>query len=157
MRRAFRVAGAAAALLLQLAATSGLSVVEASHNHFDPHAVQWHGHADDHPSDGRSAHAQCILCGHGGTSMLAANRAGVITFAGVSVLWAASLAGWLDPLPENVTSAAGSLTIAGAMVRSARVCQADACSVCADEEHADQSLPQSGLRRQGRNRFHRSR
>ena len=85
------------------------------------------------------------------------NAALIITFAGGSVLWAASLAGWLDPLPENVTSAGGSLTIAGAMVRSARVCQADACSVCADEEHADRSLPQSGLRRQGRNRFHRSR
>ncbi len=63
----------------------------------------------------------------------------ILTFVGGAVLWAASLAGWLDPLPENVTSGAGSLTLAGALVWSARVCQAGACSVCADEEHADQS------------------
>lgn len=54
------------------------------------------------------------------------------------MLWAASLAGWLDPLPENVTSAIGGLTLAGALVQSARVCQAGTCSVCADEEHAGQ-------------------
>ena len=57
----------------------------------------------------------------------------ILTFAGGAVLWAASLAGWLSPLPENLTSAAGSLTLAGALVGSARVCQAGACSVCADE------------------------
>ena len=62
----------------------------------------------------------------------------MLIFAGGAVLWAASLAGWLDPLPETVTSAAGSLTLAGAMVQSARICQAAACSACADEEHADQ-------------------
>jgi len=65
----------------------------------------------------------------------------VLTFAGGAALWAASLAGWLDPLPENVTSAAGSLTLAGAMMQSARVCKAGACPACADEEHADQSWP----------------
>lgn len=64
-----------------------------------------------------------------------------LTFVGGAALWAASLAGWLAPLPENVTSAAGSLTLAVALVRSARVCRDGACSVCADEEHADQSLP----------------
>ena len=57
----------------------------------------------------------------------------ILTFAGGAVLWAASLAGWLSSLPENLTSAAGSLTLAGALVGSARVCQAGACSVCADE------------------------
>lgn len=62
----------------------------------------------------------------------------ILIFLGGAVLWAASLAGWLNPLPENVTSAAGSLTLAGAMVQSARVCRAGACSVCADEEHAGQ-------------------
>lgn len=61
----------------------------------------------------------------------------ILTFAGGAAIWAASLAGWLNPLPENLTSAAGSLTLAGALVQSARVCQAGACSVCADEEHAD--------------------
>ena len=70
------------------------------------------------------------------------NAALVLTFAGGAVLWAASLAGWLDPLPENVMSACGSLVLAAALVRSARVCQAGSCSVCADEEHADQSSPQ---------------
>ena len=61
-----------------------------------------------------------------------------LTFAGGAVLWAASLAGWLEPLPETVTSAAGSLILAGALVQSARICQAGACSACADEEHANQ-------------------
>ncbi len=85
------------------------------------------------------------------------NAALILAFVAGAVLWAASLAGWLAPLPENVTSAAGSLALAGALVQSARVCQAGACPVCADEEHADQSLPQSGLRQQGRNRVQRSR
>ena len=57
----------------------------------------------------------------------------ILTFVGGAVLWAASLAGWLEPLPENMTSASGSLILAGAMVQSARVCRAGDCSVCADE------------------------
>ena len=67
------------------------------------------------------------------------NAAVVLTFAGGAALWAASLAGWLEPLPETVTSAAGSLALAGALWRSARECEADACAVCADEEHADRA------------------
>ena len=66
------------------------------------------------------------------------NAAVVLTFVGGSALWAASLAGWLEPLPETVTSAAGSLILAGALVQSARICQAVACSACADEEHPGQ-------------------
>ena len=65
------------------------------------------------------------------------NAAVVLTFVGGAALWAASLAGWLEPLPETVTSAAGSLILAAALLQSARVCQANACSVCADEERAD--------------------
>ena len=61
----------------------------------------------------------------------------VLTFVGGATLWAASLAGWLGPLPETVTSAAGSLILSGALVQSARICQACACAVCADEEHGD--------------------
>ena len=77
-RRAFRIRRAAAAVLsLQLAAIFGLSLVEASHNHLDPDTTQWHGHTDDHPRDGQSAHAPCLLCGHGATSMLLAKRSGV--------------------------------------------------------------------------------
>ncbi len=70
------------------------------------------------------------------------NAALILTFAGGAAIWAASLAGWLEPLPENVTSAGGSLILAGALVRSARVCQAGSCSACADEEHLDQPRPQ---------------
>ena len=65
----------------------------------------------------------------------------ILTFAGGAALWAASLAGWLDPLPENVTSAGGSLILAGALLGSARVCRDGSCSVCADEEDAEQSPP----------------
>ena len=65
------------------------------------------------------------------------NPAVILTFAAGAALWAASLAGWLEPLPENVTSAGGSLILAGAMVQSARICRSGDCSVCADEEHAD--------------------
>ena len=65
------------------------------------------------------------------------NAAVVLTFVGGAALWAASLAGWLEPLPETATSAAGSLMLAAALFQSARVCQANACSVCADEERAD--------------------
>ena len=69
----------AVALLLQLVAILGLSVAEASHNHLAPDTVQWHGNAGDHPGDGQSAHAECVLCGHGGTCMLAANRDGAVS------------------------------------------------------------------------------
>ena len=62
------------------------------------------------------------------------NAAVILTFAGGTTLWGASLAGWLEPLPETVTSSAGSLILAGALFQSARVCQAGACSACADEE-----------------------
>ena len=56
----------------------------------------------------------------------------VLPFLGGAVLWAASLAGSLEPLPEPVTSAAGSLILAGALVQSARACRSDACAACAD-------------------------
>ena len=64
------------------------------------------------------------------------NAVVILAFVVGAALWAASVAGWLEPLPETMTSAIGSLTLAGALVQSARVCQADACSVCADEGHA---------------------
>ena len=73
-----------------------------------------------------------------GAAMLAlgparTNAAVILAFAGGTALWGASLAGWLEPLSETATSAAGSLILAGALFQSARVCQAGACSVCADE------------------------
>ena len=66
------------------------------------------------------------------------NAAVILTFVGGTMLWAASLAGWLEPLPEAVTSTGCSLTLAGVLVQNARVCQAGACSICAGEEHSDQ-------------------
>ena len=74
-----------------------------------------------------------------GAAMLAlgpARKNAVVTlaFGGGATLWAASLAGWLEPLPETATSVAGSLILAGALLQSARICQAGACSACADEE-----------------------
>lgn len=60
-----------------------------------------------------------------------------LTFGGGAALWAASLAGWMEPVPEPATSAAGSLTLAGALLLSARVCQTGACEVCVDEEGVD--------------------
>ena len=81
------------------------------------------------------------------------NAAPVLTFVGGAVLWGASLAGWLEPVPETVTSVAGSLTLAGALVWSARVCEAGACPACADDETTDQPLPPSGPRHPGRRRF----
>ena len=65
------------------------------------------------------------------------NRTVILTFGGGAALWAASLAGWLEPLPEPATSAVGSLTLAAAMVLSARICRAGQCSTCDDEEGAD--------------------
>ena len=62
-----------------------------------------------------------------------------LTFAGGAALWGASLAGLLEPLPETLTSSAGSLTIAAAMVLSARVCNAAWCAMCAEAEQANQA------------------
>ncbi|WP_419859049.1 MerC domain-containing protein [Candidatus Palauibacter irciniicola] len=62
------------------------------------------------------------------------NAVVILAFAGGAVFWAASLAGWLEPLPETATSTAGSLGLAGALLQGARVCQAGACAVCDDEE-----------------------
>lgn len=67
------------------------------------------------------------------------NRAVIAAFAGGAAIWAASLAGWFEPLPETMTSAVGSLTLAVALVQGARVCQAGACAVCVPDEGADQA------------------
>ena len=61
----------------------------------------------------------------------------VLIFVAGAALWGASLAGYLEPLPEYVTSAAGSLILAGALVQSARICQANECGACTDEERVD--------------------
>ena len=56
------------------------------------------------------------------------------TFVGGASLWAASAAGWLEPVPEPLTAAAGSLTLAGALFRSTRVCHVAECAACAEED-----------------------
>ncbi len=72
------------------------------------------------------------------------NAAVILTFVGGAALWGSCVLGQRpSPVgssryPKTVTSAAGSLTLAGALVQSARIRQAGACSACADEEHADQ-------------------
>ena len=65
------------------------------------------------------------------------NAAVLLAFTGGTAVWAASLAGWLEPLPETATSTAGSLVLAGALFQGARICQAGACAVCDDEEPGD--------------------
>ena len=47
------------------------------------------------------------------------NAAVLLTFIAGSALWGGSLAGWFEPLPETVTSVAGGLVLAGALVQSA--------------------------------------
>lgn len=66
------------------------------------------------------------------------NAAVILTFAGGTAIWAASLAGWLGPLPETATSTAGSLVLAGALFQGARICQAGPCEVCEEEESNNQ-------------------
>ncbi len=65
------------------------------------------------------------------------NAAVILAFVGGAAFWAASLAGWLEPMPETVTSTAGSLVLAGALLQGARICQAGACAVCEDDDPED--------------------
>lgn len=55
-------------------------------------------------------------------------------------VWAASLQGWLSPLPEAVTSPAGSLTAASALFWNARLLHRCGCGSC-DEEEGCASAP----------------
>ena len=58
------------------------------------------------------------------------HRGVLLTFGGGAIVWAASLAGWLEPVPEPATSAAGSLTLAVALWQGSRICRTGACSLC---------------------------
>ena len=53
-------------------------------------------------------------------------------FVAGAAVWSASLAGWFSPAPEAATSSVGSLLVAGALLRSARLCRTGACDVCDD-------------------------
>ena len=63
----------------------------------------------------------------------------LLTFASGAALWAASLAGRLEPLPENVTSGIGSLVLAPALFWSVRVCQTGECVVCGNSEDGNRA------------------
>ncbi len=58
----------------------------------------------------------------------------LLVFALGTGVWAASLAGWFEPVPEPATSVAGSLLLAGALLQSARICRSGSCSVCDNSE-----------------------
>lgn len=49
-------------------------------------------------------------------------------------IWAASLAGIFEPVPETVTSPLGSLVLAAGMLWSARLCRSGACEAPASDE-----------------------
>ncbi len=87
----------------------------------------------------RAVWAGTVLLGALMLAMGPAGRSGAasLTFTAGAALWGASLAGWLEPAPETVTSVAGSLTLAAALLWSARICRAGACPECADDECAD--------------------
>lgn len=63
-------------------------------------------------------------------------RAVLAPVAGGLALWAASLAGWLEPAPEGVTTTLGSLLVAAGMVWSARLRHRAACPACGCGGHA---------------------
>jgi hypothetical protein len=50
-------------------------------------------------------------------------------------LWAASLAGWTQPVPEPVTTVLGSLLVAGALVVNARLRHEASCRSCGCPAH----------------------
>ena len=61
----------------------------------------------------------------------------ILVFVFGAAVWAASLAGMFEPIPEAVTSATGSLCLAGALLLGARVCHSKECAVC--DERSDYS------------------
>jgi hypothetical protein len=66
----------------------------------------------------------------------ARSHAPVLGLLGVgAAIWAASLLGVFEPLPERLTSPVGSLVFAGGMLWSARICRVDDCERCAPLSH----------------------
>lgn len=61
------------------------------------------------------------------------DRVVLATFAAGAALWFSSLAGWLLPIPEPVTSAPGSLLVAWALWQGSRRCHDGECAICDPE------------------------
>lgn len=79
----------------------------------------------------------------GGVTLLgpARDRGGVLAVLAVgAAIWCASLLGVFEPVPETVTSPAGSLVFAGGMLWSARICRSGACDRCEVDADPD-TLP----------------
>lgn len=60
----------------------------------------------------------------------------LIAFALGASVWATSLMGLFEPIPENVTSASGSLVLAGALIAGGRACRSGDCEVCSGQPDA---------------------
>ncbi len=76
-----------------------------------------------------------VLVG-GGVTLLgpARRRLPVLAVLALGVgVWAASLLGVFEPVPETVTSPVGSLIFAGGMIWSARICRMGDCERCEDD------------------------
>jgi len=80
--------------------------------------------------------AVTVVIGGGVTLMGPARRRlpvlGVLAL-GITI-WSASLLGVFEPMPETLTSPAGSLIFAGGMLWSARICRSGDCERCEEEE-----------------------
>lgn len=65
-----------------------------------------------------------------------------LPLAAGTLVWIASLAGWLEPLPETVTTVAGSLLLAAGMVWNARFRHQTVCGSCRCPAHTAGSVHQ---------------
>lgn len=82
--------------------------------------------------------AATVILGTGITLLGPARRRRMVlgVLAAGAALWCASLAGLLQPVPETVTSASGSLIFAGGMLWSAHVCRSGSCDACGPASEA---------------------
>ena len=72
------------------------------------------------------------------TSWRLHGRSAVWVIAAVGfVVWSASVAGWLEPLPEAVMSPVGGMLVAGSLFWNGRLRHRAACGPCACPVHGD--------------------
>ncbi len=84
-----------------------------------------------------------VVLGGGITLLGPARQQGTVLglLAAGAGIWAASLMGLLEPIPEFVTSPLGSLVFASGMLWSARICRKGACDVCEADSVQEQPAP----------------